>query len=73
MYAQNFDLALSRTETALRVQPNDADLWAIRGSAFYMEQKLDEAKAAWTRAYTLDPCKTEIPGFLNQINAQPKQ
>jgi len=72
MYDQKFDIALTLTGSALRVQPNDADAWAIRGSAFYMLQKLDEAKAAWSRAYTLDPCKKEIPGFLDQIKAQSK-
>jgi tetratricopeptide (TPR) repeat protein len=72
MYDQKFDIALTLTGSALRVQPNDAEAWAIRGSAFYMLQKLDEAKAAWSRAYSLDPCRKEIPGFLDQIKAQSK-
>lgn len=72
-YDKNYDLALKKTGEVLRFRgdPEEAMAWAIRGSTFYLLGKNGKARAAWKRAYAIDPCMKEIPGLIERLESSP--
>lgn len=70
-YDKDYDLALKKTGEVLRYRgdPDEAMAWAIRGSTFYLMGKSSKAKAAWKRAYAIDPCMKDIPGLIQKLEA----
>jgi len=57
--------ALQALESATALNPNFAPAYALRGEIqYYGAQNLKEAKAAWQRAFELDPAQ---PGLADQL------
>lgn len=55
--AGNATAALAATDTALRLAPNYADAWQVRGYALRRLGRLPEAADAWQRALAEDPIR----------------
>jgi tetratricopeptide (TPR) repeat protein len=68
IYAGKYPDAVDHLAQVLSKDSGSAQALEILGSAFYMEGVLDKAKAVWQRAYAIDPCRKEIPAFIDSID-----
>ncbi|MFH1283141.1 MAG: PorV/PorQ family protein [bacterium] len=67
MYEGKYDQALKRCQEVLDIEPNNVTSLELMGSAFFLIDQKDKARAIWERALEIDPNNKVIPEFLKQI------
>jgi len=63
-----YDQALIKCQEILNLEPNNTTALEIMGSAFFMMDQPDKARAVWMKVIELDPTNKVVPEFLNQLN-----
>jgi tetratricopeptide (TPR) repeat protein len=67
---QQFQLALSRAKLATQLAPNNAEIWAVLGSLYLQNEKLDEGIAALQQAKSLEPDNAAVLFILGSAYFQ---
>lgn len=67
IYDGKFDSALRRAQDVMDLEPNNVTALEIMGSAFFMMDQKDKAKAVWRRVLELDPQNKVVAEFLKQV------
>jgi len=62
-----YDQALIKCQEILNLEPANVTALEIMGSAFFMMDQQDKARAVWMKVMELDPTNKVIPEFLNQL------
>lgn len=62
-----YDQALVKCQEILNLEPNNITAMEIMGSAFFMMDQQDKAKAVWMKVLELDPTNKVVAEFLNQL------
>lgn len=62
-----YDQALIRCQEILNLEPKNVTAMEMMGSAFYMMDQPDKARAVWTKVLEIDPTNKVIPEFINQL------
>jgi hypothetical protein len=70
VYDGKEQLAVDITSQMLQVtgDPEEAQVWAVRGSAYCRMGKKSKAKSCWERAYEIDPCMKDIPETIKHVD-----
>lgn len=64
VYDGHYDSAIRRSQDVLDLEPNNVTALEIMGSAFYLMEQKDKAKAVWKRVLELDPNNRAVREFL---------
>lgn len=62
--------AMESVDQAIRINPDLASAYALKGEIEYGSQKLKEAKASWQQAVKLDPGQKDIQKKLAQVTQE---
>lgn len=62
--------ALEAIDLALRVKPDLAEAFALKGEIEYGSQKLKEAKASWQQSLNINPDQKDIQKKLSQVTQE---
>ncbi len=73
-YSAKYQLALDITSQMLKFpdDPEIAQVWAVRGSTYYLMGRKSKARSSWERAFEIDPCMKEIPELLKKLDSEPR-
>lgn len=71
IYDGKYDLAIRRMQDVLDLEPANITALEIMGSAFYLMEEKEKAKAVWQRVLEIDPKNRVVGDFLKQL--QPAQ
>lgn len=67
MYEGRYDEALKKCQEVLDIEPKNITALELMGSAFFLIDQKDKARAVWEKALEIDPNNKVIPEFLKQI------
>ena len=70
---QQFPLALARAKLAVELAPKQAGTWALLGSLYLQEQKLEEGIAALETALKLAPSRPDLRFILGRARFQKQE
>ncbi len=62
-----YDQALIKAQEILNLEPANITALEIMGSAFFMMDQTDKARAVWMKVMELDPTNKVVAEFLNQL------
>ena len=62
-----YDEALTKCQQVLNLEPQNITALETMGSAFFMMEQPDKAKAVWMKVMEIDPTNKVVPEFLNQM------
>jgi tetratricopeptide (TPR) repeat protein len=60
-------LALEEINKGLKLNSENAQAYALKGSIYYQFGLMDKAKAAWKQAASIDPTMTDVATSLEQL------
>ena len=67
IYDGKYDLAMKRAQDILDLEPSNETALEIMGSAFYLMDQKDKARAIWEKVAEINPGNTMVKTFLKQI------
>lgn len=67
IYEGKYDVALRRAQDILDLEPNNETALEIMGSAFFLMDQKDKAKAIWEKVLEINPNNKMVKQFLDQI------
>lgn len=67
IYQGKYDLALKRAQDILDLEPNNETALEIMGSAFFLMDQKDKAKAVWEKVLEINPNNNTVKKFLEQL------
>lgn len=67
MYEGRYDSALRKCQEILDLEPENVVALELMGSAFFLIEQRDKAKAVWEKVLQIDPTNKVIPQFLEQL------
>ena len=67
IYEKNYDLAINECKNAINSFPDYPIAYEKLGSAYYLNDNLNEALKNWTIALSMDPHNLNLSKFLNDI------
>ncbi|MBD3272615.1 MAG: PorV/PorQ family protein [Elusimicrobia bacterium] len=67
MYEGRYDAALRKCQEILDLEPENVTALELMGSAFFLIEQRDKAKAVWEKVLQIDPKNKVIPQFLQQL------
>ncbi len=67
IYDGKYDLAIRRMQDVLDLEPANVVALEIMGSAFYLMEEKDKARAVWQRVLEIDPKNQTVAQFLKQL------
>lgn len=67
MYEGRYDAALRKCQEILDLEPENTTALELMGSAFFLIEQRDKAKAIWEKVLQIDPQNKVIPQFLEQL------
>ncbi|MGC8867727.1 MAG: PorV/PorQ family protein [Elusimicrobiales bacterium] len=67
IYEGKYDVALRRAHDILDLEPNNETALEIMGSAFFLMDQKEKAKAIWEKVLEINPNNQIVKQFLNQI------
>ncbi|MFH1726351.1 MAG: PorV/PorQ family protein [Elusimicrobiota bacterium] len=67
IYDGKLDLAIRRSQDVLDLEPVNVVALEIMGSAFYLMEEKEKAKAVWKRVLEVDPENAVVAEFVKQI------
>jgi tetratricopeptide (TPR) repeat protein len=62
-----YDQALVKCQEILNLEPQNVTALEMMGSAFFMMDQPNKAKAVWLKVLEIDPTNKVVPEFLNQL------
>ena len=67
IYDGKYDLAVRRSQDILDLEPANVTALEIMGSAFFLMEEKNKAKAVWKRVLEIDPKNKTVAEFIKQI------
>jgi tetratricopeptide (TPR) repeat protein len=67
MYEGRYDAALRKCQEVLDLEPENITALELMGSAFFLIEQKDKAKAVWEKVLQIDPKNNVVPQFLKQV------
>ncbi len=67
VYEGKYDVALRRAQDILDLEPNNETALEIMGSAFFLMDQKEKAKAIWEKVLEINPNNRMVRQFLDQI------
>lgn len=67
IYEGKYDVALRRAQDILDLEPNNETALEIMGSAFFLMDQKEKAKAIWEKVLEINPNNKMVKQFLDQI------
>lgn len=67
IYEGKYDVALRRAQDILDLEPNNETALEIMGSAFFLMDQKEKAKAIWEKVLEINPNNRMVRQFLDQI------
>ena len=67
IYDGKYDLSIRRMQDVLDLEPANVTALEIMGSAFYLMEEKDKARAVWQRVLEIDPKNQTVAQFLKQL------
>ena len=64
---KNFPQAQIQSEIAVKLNPESSISWLNLGLAYVHQEKIDQARDAWTRALALDPNNEQLKNNLKAV------
>ncbi|MBI4051362.1 MAG: PorV/PorQ family protein [Elusimicrobia bacterium] len=67
IYDGKYDLAIRRAQDVVDLEPNNETAWEIMGSAFFLMDQKEKAKAIWKKVLEINPNNKVVQEFLKQL------
>ena len=67
IYDGKYDLAMTRAQDILDLEPNNETALEIMGSSFYLMDQKEKAKVIWEKVLEINPDNKMIKEFLKQV------
>ena len=67
IYQAKYDLAIRRAQDVLDLESQNTTALEIMGSAFFLMEEKEKAKAIWRKVLEIDPSNKVVPQFLKQL------
>ncbi|OGS11555.1 MAG: hypothetical protein A2234_02185 [Elusimicrobia bacterium RIFOXYA2_FULL_58_8] len=67
IYDGKYDLAMTRAQDILDLEPNNETALEIMGSSFYLMDQKEKAKVIWERVLEINPDNRMVKDFLKQV------
>ena len=69
LYKRNYDSAQSLAQNLVSEYPSFAVGWSLLGNAYYLQQRHQDALAAYYKALEFDPDNIEVQNLVNKIES----
>jgi len=67
IYDGKYDLAMTRAQDILDLEPNNETALEIMGSSFYLMDQKDKARVIWEKVIEINPDNKMVKEFLRQV------
>lgn len=67
IYDGKHDLAIRRAQDVIDLEPNNETAWEVMGSAFFLMDQKEKAKAIWKHVIEINPNNKVVRDFLKQL------